>query len=55
MNLHEECLLKYLINSADLSVTTELLKKYNEIIANGTTINSILAKTSKLSYSTVRS
>ena len=32
MNLHEECLLKYLINPLDLFYTTELLKHNNSLI-----------------------
>ncbi len=32
MNLHEECLLKYLINPLELFYTTELLKNNNEIL-----------------------
>lgn len=34
MNLHEECLLKYLLNPKDLSTVTELLKLNNELIKN---------------------
>ena len=33
MNLHEECLLKYLINPLELFYTTELLKSNNEILS----------------------
>lgn len=32
MNLHEECLIKYLINPLDLWKTTELLKNNNFIL-----------------------
>ena len=32
MNLHEECLLKYLVNPLELYYTTELLKNNNSII-----------------------
>ena len=32
MNLHEECLLKYLINPLELFYTTELLKSNNELL-----------------------
>lgn len=32
MNLHEECLIKYLVNPIDLWVTTELLKSNNFIL-----------------------
>ena len=32
MNLHEECLLKYLLNPCNLINTTELLKRNNTLI-----------------------
>jgi len=32
MNLHEECLLKYLVNPLELFYTTELLKDNNSCI-----------------------
>lgn len=32
MNLHEECLLKYLINPLELFYTTELLRINNELL-----------------------
>lgn len=32
MNLHEECLLKYLINPLELFYTTELLKQNNSVL-----------------------
>ncbi len=32
MNLHEECLLKYLINPLELFYTTELLKSNNSLL-----------------------
>lgn len=35
MNLHEECLLKYLLNPLDLSNTTEILKMNNILIEEG--------------------
>lgn len=35
MNLHEECLLKYLLNPKDLFTTTELLKLNNELLKKG--------------------
>ena len=33
MNLHEECLLKYLVNPLELFYTTELLKNNNEVLS----------------------
>ena len=35
MNLHEECLLKYLLNPLDLFNSTELLKINNSLIEKG--------------------
>ena len=35
MNLHEECLLKYLLNPMDLFRSTELLKMNNDLIEKG--------------------
>ena len=35
MNLHEECLLKYLLNPLDLSQSTELLILNNDLIKKG--------------------
>ena len=35
MNLHEECLLKYLLNPLDLMHSTELLKLNNLLIEKG--------------------
>ena len=32
MNLHEECLIKYLINPLELFYTTELLKQNNKLL-----------------------
>ena len=32
MNLHEECLLKYLVNPLELYYTTELLKHNNSLL-----------------------
>lgn len=54
MNLHEECLLKYLLNPMGLAITTELLKQANEGIIKNTKNSSVLAKASKVSYITSR-
>ena len=35
MNLHEECLLKYLSNPSELSNSTEVLKFNNSLIEKG--------------------
>lgn len=50
MNLHEECLLKYLSNPLDLDFTTELLKINNRIIESGKIIGKSLAKVSNINY-----
>ena len=52
MNLHEECLLKYLLNPIDLSRSTELLKLNNTLIEKGNLNN--LVKNNKLSYTANR-
>ena len=54
MNLHEECLLKYLLNPMGPAISTELLKPANECIIKNTTNGKILAKASKVSYITNR-
>ena len=41
MNLHEECLLKYLLNPKDLFRSTELLKLNNDLIEKGIMNNCI--------------
>lgn len=52
MNLHEECLLKYLLNPVDLSRSTELLKLNNSLIEKG--VFSSLAKKGKINYTSNR-
>ena len=51
MNLHEECLLKYLLNPMDLFNSTELLRLNNELIKNGI-LNR--AEIKNLNYNTVK-
>ena len=53
MNLHEECLLKYLLNPMDLFRSTELLKMNNDLIEKGLIYNNSLKK-SKVNYSITR-
>ena len=53
MNLHEECLLKYLLNPLDLLNSTEQLKFNNSVIEKGLSINKILVKKSKVNYTRV--
>ncbi len=52
MNLHEECLLKYLLNPLGVAATTELLKMNNDLIAKTLEKSRFLAKAEKLRYST---
>ena len=54
MNLHEECLLKYLLNPLGLSISTELLKQNNELIVRNSNNLGIIANTAKVRYSTNR-
>ena len=53
MNLHEECLLKYLINPIDLTNVTELLKQNNELIAKEFERTKLLVKGGKINYTEV--
>lgn len=53
MNLHEECLLKYLINPIDLVNVTELLKYNNELIAKEFERTKLLVKVGKINYTEV--
>lgn len=54
MNLHEECLLKYLLNPLGLSVSTETLKQNNELIARNINKKGYIANVVKVGYSTNR-
>lgn len=54
MNLHEECLLKYLLNPLGLSISTELLKKNNESLIKAINNSNVLANARKVIYSTNR-
>ena len=54
MNLHEECLLKYLLNTTDLFKSTELLKFNNSLIEKGLFGTVILAKNRKINYTANR-
>ena len=53
MNLHEECLLKYLLNPLDLLHSTELLKINNNLIEKGLRGEKFLAKNPKINYTRV--
>lgn len=54
MNLHEECLLKYLQNTSAPAISTEILQKVNELITKKGNISNILAKAYKMGYITNR-
>ena len=48
MNLHEECLLRYLLNPMDLFRSTELLKINNSLIEKGYFQKQIIVKNTKI-------
>jgi len=54
MNLHEECLLKYLLNPLELHISTEILKNNNELITKTLKKSGLLANVPKVGYSTNR-
>jgi hypothetical protein len=53
MNLHEECLLKYLVNPLELFYTTELLKKNNEMLCGNYEKLQEIAKQNSVKYNIV--
>lgn len=50
MNLHEQCLLKYLKNPEGLSFSTEVLKLNNFILEKRYLMKNFVAKSSRISY-----
>ena len=54
MNLHEECLLKYLINPLDLFYSTELLKMKNDLIEKNINKTISFNNANKISYTASR-
>lgn len=50
MNLHEECLLKYLKTPDELSYSTDILKLNNEILEQHFLLENILIKNLSLGY-----
>ena len=50
MNLHEQCLLRYLTYPDELSYTTEILKLNNRILEQKFVVKNILANMSLLNY-----
>ena len=53
MNLHEECLLKYLVNPLELFYTTELLKNNNELLSKSFVNLKEIAKQKNINYNKV--
>lgn len=50
MNLHEECLLKYLQRPDELDYTTDVLKLNNQILEQHFLLENILIKNINLGY-----
>lgn len=50
MNLHEQCLLRYLKNPDELSYSTEILKLNNFILEKRFIIKNFVAKSSNINY-----
>ena len=50
MNLHEECLIKYLVNPLELFYTTELLKNSNDLLGKNTDNLKEIAKLGDINY-----
>lgn len=50
MNLHEQCLLRYLKNPDELSYSTEILKLNNFILEKRFIVKNFVAKSSNIHY-----
>ncbi len=50
MNMHEQCLLRYLTHPDELSYNTEILKLTNKILEQRFLAKNILANVSMLNY-----
>lgn len=50
MNLHEQCLLRYLKNPDELSYSTEILKLNNFILEKRFLVKNFVAKSSSINY-----
>ena len=50
MNLHEQCLLRYLKNPDELSYSTEILKLHNFILEKRFIVKNFVAKSSRINY-----
>ncbi len=53
MNLHEECLIKYLVNPLELFYTTELLKNNNELLSKNFDNLKEIAKQVDINYNRI--
>ena len=53
MNLHEECLLKYLLNPLNLLQSTEALKANNSLIEKNLSGKKYLVKKSSINYTRI--
>ena len=53
MNLHEECLIKYLVNPLDLFYATEMLKSANRMIEEDIFKREFIAKNPTVNYNIV--
>ncbi len=53
MNLHEECLLKYLLNPLALGQSTEALKANNSLIEKNLSAEKFLAKKRNINYTRI--
>ena len=51
MNLHEECLLKYLLNPMDLMKSTEELVFCNNVIKDSVNLEKLIHKQVKVKFS----
>ncbi len=50
MNLHEQCLLRYLQNPDELAYSTEILKLNNFILEKQFIVKNFVAKTANINY-----
>ncbi len=50
MNLHEQCLLRYLKNPDELSYSTEILKLNNFILEKRFLVKNFVAKSTRIHY-----
>lgn len=50
MNIHEQCLLRYLTHPDELSYATEILKLNNQILEQKFVVKNIIANMSLINY-----